>query len=234
MPRYLILAVNIQKTTNQLTKEIKRNPAKAAVLGGLLLVAIWFWYPLIQKWMGSGSSSVVSNSKESDLVIPQATALPTPEEPASHQQASPSKTDWRTIAQQISDDPWMKKGSLRNDTFDPFYPEQQAETVLTSTDVQTDTTPELDVPPETAGLAVTSVIVGGRVPIARINSQNYRVGDTVRATDANIRYTLVEVHSWGVLLKGAQQVHQLPIDETPTTNQNRIVLRNGNLISPEN
>lgn len=227
--------MNIQKTANQLTKEIKRNPAKAAVLGGLLLVAIWFWYPLIQKWMGSGSSGVASNSAENDLVIPQTASLPTPEEPVSTQKTLVAgKSDWQTIAQQISDDPWMEKGSLRNGTFDPFYPEQQSETILTTTNVQADETPELDVAPETAGLAVSSVIVGGRVPIARINNQNYRVGDTIRATEANIRYTLVEVHSWGVLLKGAQRVHQLTIDETPKTNQQRFVLRNGNLISPEN
>lgn len=234
MPRYLITTVNIQKTTTQLTKEIKRNPAKAAVLGGLLLVAIWFWYPLIQKWMGSGSSSVASDLVESDLVIPQAEPLQSAEQPAITKKVPAGKTDWRTIAQQIGDDPWMKKGTLRDGNFDPFFPEQQTQTTLTSTNVESDTTPDLDVPPETAGLAVTSVIVGGRVPLARINSQNYHVGDTIRATDANIRYTLVEVHSWGVLLKGSQQVHQLTIDETPLTGNQRLVIRNGNLISPEN
>lgn len=234
MPRCLIPTVNIQKTTNQLTKEIKRNPAKAAVLGGLLLVAIWFWYPLVQKWMGSSSSSVAANSAEHDLVIPQAAPLPTLEEPSVSKQVPKGKTDWRAVAQQISDDPWMKEGTLPNENFDPFFPEEQPETVLTATSIETDSTPDLDVPPETAGLAVTSVIVGGRVPIARINHQNYRVGDTIRAPDANIRYTLVDVHSWGVTLKGTQQLHQLPIDESPLTTNQRLVLRNGNLISPEN
>lgn len=234
MPRYLIPTVNIQKQINQLTREIKRNPAKAAVLGGLLLVAIWFWYPLVQKWMGSSTRTVASQSPEHDLVIPQTTPLPTPEASAANQPAPSGKTDWRSIAQQIGDDPWMKKGTLRHDSFDPFYPEPEPQTTLTSARVETESIPDLDVPPETAGLAVTSVIVGGRVPIARINSQNYRVGDTIRATDANITYTLVQVHKWGVSLKGSQRVHELPIDETPLTDNHRLVLRNGNLISPEN
>lgn len=234
MPRYLIKTVNIQKHTNQLTREIKRNPAKAAVLGGLLLVAIWFWYPLVQKWMGSGTRSVASQPEDHDLVIPQTTPLPTVEASVATSQAPIGKTDWRSIAQQISSDPWMKKGTLRHADFDPFFPEPEPKTILTSTNVETDSTPNLDVPPETAGLAVTSVIVGGRVPIARINNQNYRVGDTIRATDANIQYTLVQVHTWGVSLKGSQRVHELPIDETPLTNNQRLVLRNGNLISPEN
>jgi len=234
MPRHLIKTVNLQKTTTQLTKEIKRNPAKAAVLGGLLLVAIWFWYPLVQKWMGSSSRSVAKDSAKHDLVIPQATSLPTPEVPTATQQVPSGKTDWRTIAQQIGDDPWMKQGTLPHEKFDPFFPEQQPKTVLTATTVEPDSTPSLEVPPETAGLAVTSVIVGGRVPIARVNNQNYRVGDTIRATDANIRYTLVEVHSWGVMLKGSQQIHQLPIDPTPQMTSRRLVIRNGNLISPEN
>ncbi|PQO25990.1 hypothetical protein C5Y96_21300 [Blastopirellula marina] len=234
MPRYLVQTVNIQKHTNQLTREIKRNPAKAAVLGGLLLVAIWFWYPLVQKWMGSGTRSVANKTEEQDLVIPQATTLPTPEASAAPKQAPIGKTDWRSIAQQISDDPWMKKGTLRHENFDPFFPEPEPKTILTSTRVETDSTPDLDVPPETAGLVVTSVIVGGRVPIARINNQNYRVGDTIRATDANIQYTLVQVHPWGVSLKGSQRVHELPIDEVTLTDNHRLVLRNGNLISPEN
>lgn len=231
---HLVQTVNIQKTTTQLTKEIKRNPAKAAVLGGLLLIAIWFWFPLVQKWMGSGSSTVAKQPAEHELVIPQATQLATPEEPAMTKQRPAGKPDWRTIAQQLSDDPWMEKGTLREDSFDPFFPEKQPKTILTSTSVEPESTPNLDVPPETAGLAVTSVIVGSNLPIARINQQNYRIGDTVRATDANIRYTLVEVHSWGVVLKGVQQLHHLPIDQTPPATNQRLVIRNGNLISPEN
>lgn len=234
MPRHPIQSVNIQKTTTQLTKEIKRNPAKAAVLGGLLLVAIWFWYPLVQKWAGGSSRSVAQETVEHDLVVPQKASLPTPEAPVVTKQVAAGKTDWQTIVKQISDDPWMKKGTLRQNDFDPFYPEKQPETVLTSTNVESDPTPNLDVPPDTAGLVVTSVIVGGHVPIARINHQNYRVGDTIRATDANIRYTLVEVHSWGVLLKGPQRVHELPIDETPLQANQKLVLRNGNLLPPEN
>ncbi|MBA2114976.1 hypothetical protein [Bremerella alba] len=226
--------MNIQKTTNQLTKEIKRNPAKAAILGGLLLVAIWFWYPLVQKWFGGKSRPVASQSAEHDLVIPQATQLPTPEVPAIAESVPAVIKDWRSIAQQISDDPWMNKGTLRQSDFDPFYPEQPPETVLTATNTTSDSTPSLDVPPETAGLVVSSVIVGGRVTIARVNNQNYRVGDTIRVSDANIRYTLVEVHSWGVLLKGTQRVHELPIDDPPLKPNQRLVLRNGHLISPEN
>jgi len=234
MPRCLAGFVNIQKLSNQLTKEIKKNPAKAAVLGGLFLIAIWFWYPLIQKWFGGGSESVATQPVEQDVVVPENSQPATTEVPAVAQGEPVGKTDWRTIAQQISDDPWMKQGTLRQTSFDPFYPEEPAETVLTSTTADSEATPDLDVPPDTAGLAVTSVIVGGRVPIARINHQNYRLGDTVRATEAKIKYTLVEVHSWGVLLKGTEQVHQLTIDETPAKANQRLVIRNGNVIPPEN
>ncbi len=234
MPRYLVPTVNTQKITSQLTKEIKRNPAKAAVLGGLLVVAIWFWYPLIQKWTGGSSKSVAKQQSTVTPVIPSANpndiVLPT----AAPASVSKTAIDWRTIAQKISDDPWMKSGTLQSSSFDPFYPEQAQATVLTSTESEPTPTTEVDVAPDSVGLAVTSVIVGGRKPLARINNQNYHVGDTIRVADIQIEYTLLDVHPWGVQLKTKQQVYELHLDETPQKNNRRFILRNGNLVSQDN
>ncbi len=51
---------------SQLRREIKANPGKAALLGGLLLVALYYWIPLVGKW--------VSGSKGMELVRAKATA----------------------------------------------------------------------------------------------------------------------------------------------------------------
>lgn len=220
--------VNVQQLSHQLTREIKRNPAKAAVLGGLLVVAVWFWFPLVQGWLGLASSS--SSDDESIVVASTTQAASTPSS------VSPlaSKMNWRTIARRISEDPWMQSGQLRSKTFDPFYPKQPIPTQFTATDTPPETAPIPDVSPEAAGLSITSVIAGGTVPIARINNLNYRIGDQVPAQDGQLHYTVIAVKPWGVLLQGARQTYELHLDHLAPKQGQRMVMRNGTVISPDN
>lgn len=220
--------VNVQQLSHQLTREIKRNPAKAAVLGGLLVVAVWFWFPLVKGWIGLSGSA--EDSHESIVV---ATALQ-PDSTTNSSSLPLGKTNWRTIARRMSEDTLMQSGQLRSETFDPFYPEQPLETQFTATDTPPETAPIPDVSPETAGLTITSVIVGGAVPIARINNQNYHVGDQVTAQDGQLHYTVVAVKPWGVLLQGTRQTYELHLEQVAPKSGHRMVMRNGTVISSDN
>lgn len=220
--------MNVQQLSHQLTREVKRNPAKAAVLGGLLVVAVWFWFPLIKGWIGISESA---SSESESIVVAQPTQT---DSTAASNAATSSKMNWRTIARRISEDPAMQSGMLRSITFDPFYPEQPVETQLTAIDTPPEAAPIPDVSPETAGLSITSVIVGGRVPIARINNQNYHVGDQVVAPEGELHYTVVAVKHWGVLLQGTNQTYELHLEHNAPKSGQRMVMRNGTMISSDN
>lgn len=128
----------------------------------------------------------------------------------------------------------MQIGHLRSETFDPFYPEQLIPTQFTANDTPPEAATIPDVSPETAGLSITSVIVGGSVPIARINNQNYHLGDQVSAQDGQVQYTLIAVKPWGVLLHGTHQTYELHLDHLARKNGQRVVMRNGTVISTDN
>lgn len=229
MSWHLAEAVNIKKLSHQLTKEIKRSPAKAAALGALLLVAVWFWFPLLQGWFGSaGKSTPGATAANASLPVTLATPNALPTGPA----VAGKSADWREVAARMVADPWMKPGELRNATFDPFFPEKPVEAMVATT--QPTAAKQLgEVSPESTGLAVSSVIAGPR-PLARINSQNYRIGDQVVAGEGIASYTVTAIESWGVQLQGQHRSYKLPLNDKLNPSKQRLVLRNGNLISTEN
>lgn len=221
------MAVKTQQVVNQLTREIKRNPAKAAVLGGLLVVAVWFWFPLIQRWLGPSNVASAKPTDESIVVSPTSSPVATTASPA-------STTSWKSTVKQIRNDPWMKAGTLRSETFDPFYPEQPLDTQLTSIETAPEATLVPDVSPETAGLAVTSVITGGRFSMARINKRNYHVGDEITLQGGQVTFTVVAIKNWGVLLQGQRRAYELHLEHSPLNPGHRMVMRNGTIIPDEN
>lgn len=222
-------AVKIQKLSQQLTKEIKRSPAKAAALGGLLLVALWFWFPLVQGWISTDKPAAPK------VAVTETPMPPQPSAPKASQAASaPSglEANWRDLATRMASDPWMRSGTLRAPTFDPFFPEAPVAEELADSEPAA-AKPQADISPESAGLSVSSVIAGSQ-PLARINSQNYRVGDTVIAGEGMAQYTVTAIESWGVRLVGEHRSYELPLNITPVQSKHRLVLRNGNLISTDN
>ena len=226
MPWHLAETVNVKKLSHQLTKEIKRSPAKAAALGGLLLVAVWFWFPLLQGWFGSAGKPV----PEANASLP--VTLATPNAVTLGPAVSRKTHDWGEVAARMAADPWMKPGELRHSTFDPFFPEKPVEAMVAIAQ-PTATTPLGEVSPESTGLSVSSVIAGPR-PLARINSQNYRIGDRVVAGEGIAPYTVTAIESWGVQLQGQHRSYKLPLNDKLNSSKQRLVLRNGNLISTEN
>ena len=44
--------MSLERFAKRLRREVIANPKKAAILGIMLLVAIYFWTPLVMGWMG--------------------------------------------------------------------------------------------------------------------------------------------------------------------------------------
>jgi hypothetical protein len=59
----------------KLRREIKANPAKAAILAVLFVVAIWFWIPLVEKWCGATpAAGTVANASAPQAAGAEGTA----------------------------------------------------------------------------------------------------------------------------------------------------------------
>jgi len=163
----------------RIKREARNNPAKAAVLAGLLGLALYSWAPLVMGWLGaggdaspsasrSGGGRSESNQKDSDR-------------PASSGEAvSEERPSWNELQEWQESSPWttpIEMAEMR----DPFRPVPQEEEMVE----ESDDSEESSVPaPEQmlAGVTVqlTGTIVSPRRRVALLDGQAYGEGDVIR------------------------------------------------------
>lgn len=182
----------------RLTRELTASPAKAAVLGGLLVVAIWFWIPLI---VGKSSPSAPDASTTAAVPTPSAgdpvvvtAAMPT----QTTQAPSKNKLKWNEAIDAMRYDERMRPAIPLASALDPFRDDESK-----SRDVEalaaTASVPRTT--PAQAGIQLTSTIVGSRKRTAMIGGKAYHEGDIVKGSKTFTKYKLVEIHPKHVVLE---------------------------------
>ncbi|PHS16985.1 MAG: hypothetical protein COA78_03325 [Blastopirellula sp.] len=218
--------MNLQSIIKQLKREVKKSPLKASVLGGLFLVACWFWAPLLLNWVMPEDSStelVVKEPEDSETIETYETVLIQP---------VVNKIGWQTRARQIEQDPRMQSQKLHADTLDPFR-----DYSIAASNPATEANDEIpvavhEISPKDVGLTLSSTIVSPQGNIARINQQNYRIGGLVfikSHEDGNhpssVGFEVRSIGSHSVLLERHGKVYSLELRNPKTTGSGRIVMR---------
>src|SRR6266576_3193818 len=109
-------AVNLEKLAKQLRRDLAANPKKAAALGLMVLVALYFWGPLAWKWVAAGGNKRNSKVNMASLILTD-----DPVEP-SHQTKvrGGAKFRWEKARQLIRQDPHMVSATFDARWIDPF------------------------------------------------------------------------------------------------------------------
>ncbi|MFI4874385.1 MAG: hypothetical protein ACIALR_03575 [Blastopirellula sp. JB062] len=205
-----------QSITARIQKEIKKSPQKAAVLAGLFLVAIWFWAPLVGKWMPGWKSKPKRNDAEIGLVAHAAQSTSSPQ--------SGGETNWQAKAKNMQEHPRMSSAELPEHTLDPF---RKTETTDLRKPTDEVAAPEVVAPTKPDDLFVRSVIVGRSRSIARINQANYEVGDVIRSGQGE-DFVVSSIEPTGVILARNGEKFDLPLKLFEASQSDHtIVLRNG-------
>jgi hypothetical protein len=216
---------------SKLRREIKANPKKAAILALLLVVAIWFWVPIMAKWFSNPDSDMTApanaRAAAGKVATPSATAnaagnpTNTAATIAPTQTAAPSSKrklplrPWKQLAAWIEHDPRMTPATELAGGRDPFA----TRPATTAQAKPTETAPEPpDVSPTAAGLVLTSTIVGGGHKLALISNEVYREGATVSGAQDEREFRIVEIRPREVVLsrKGKLYILGLPTAEWVT------------------
>ena len=152
-----------QGLVKQIQREIKAHPVKAGVLALVLLVAVWFWAPLVMSWM-PGASAKPKTPPPVASGAPAAVANAVP---------APAKAKWNPTWNEIVD--WIRKDELMRpaktlgDRRDPFRPvAPPPSTAQASEPVKV---PQVD--PASLGLELTGTLIGSRQNVATINGRAY-------------------------------------------------------------
>lgn len=197
----------------RLRREATANPKKAGLLGLLLLVAAYFWAPLLRQWI-----STLENAPETSTAaaapavdVPPTTAANAPTPSLANMPApAPPKFHWRHLAQAIETDPQMRSaaptaepGAQRDPFVDP-RPPVVAQAVPDPEPVRDDLTPgEL-------GLVLSSTIVGESRRTAVINGKIYVPGRELEASDGMV-FVVSRIEPWGIVLERAGKQFELEL-----------------------
>ena len=223
------------RINRQLRREITSHPGKAAILGLLFLVALWFWVPLVWGWVDEDQPAAKPTAvAQTDNSAPKAAASNTPNTPNTPKTSNTAlkkvespKYPWHQLVQWMENDLRTSATNPLRGRDDPLLsPQAEVATAEVEEEPQ-ETAPEAT--PEDLGMVLSSTIIGPRSRVARVNGKSYRQGEAVKLLrdGQQIEFTLVAVYPRRVVLK--RQGGQFELKIPSPVSSGRIELsRDGN------
>jgi hypothetical protein len=198
--------MSLSRVQQQLIRDIKRSPAKAAVLALLCVVALYFWAPLVFGWFGKEKPKTAKTSKtDAPLEIVQtqtyASGAPAPV-------AQPT-VPWQSLVEGVRNDPRMQSVTLAVLQTEPFGLVQTQTPDPGETTQPTASKPKPQLDPAQLGLKLSSTMLGRR-RVAVINGRPYVEGSEVEA-EGEVVLVVARVTDRSVLLEHEGQRFELTI-----------------------
>ena len=200
-------------TKEQLIREAKAKPGKTAALGGLLVVAIWFWAPLVAGWLPKGQAAPVAPPAIASATTP--TAVITPSQMA-NATAVPSEPSWRDVADWIDEDGLMLAAAAPE--LFPFGKKEELppENAAAEEENKKEVKKAIGaLTPQELGVRLTSTIVGPRRKLAMIGGRPYLEGRqvTVKSDEMSYSFMIAEIRPQTVVLLRDGQRHVVKIQK---------------------
>lgn len=177
-------AVNLDKLTKQLRRDVTANPKKAALLGLMVLVALYFWGPLVWKFVAAKQSKQRSAADMASLILT--------DDPIEAVQPGKSrgvtKFRWDKVRQLIRQDSRMFSAKFDSAWIDPFGKadtdkrEAMVENPPDDSAVAAAAAAAQSIDPKDLGIVLGAIMIGPRTRVATINGESCREGDIVMIT----------------------------------------------------
>ena len=195
--------MKLDKLAKQLRRDATANPKKAALLGLMALVAMYFWAPLAWRWFAPVGGKKSSKAGKVALILT--------DDPVETKDKAKGRVvsnfRWEKVRQLIEHDSRMTSASFEASWLDPFArAPAQVETPVESQLIAAAPPVVPDVKPSDAGLALTSVMISPRRKTATINGEVYHEHEVVSASlkddpMSGLEFRLVRISSKWVELE---------------------------------
>jgi hypothetical protein len=199
----------------RLKREATRNPKKLGALGLLLVVAVWFWAPMVRGW--SHKDEPVPAPQTSSTAATGVPGVGTPNPVGGNEPGNPPATtySWDQVVDWMEKDPLTKAAETLPARRDPFRVPQDLVAVEAARARQREQREASAITPAELGLKLTGTIIGPQRSVALINGRTYRQGTQIACEKGGSRYSLrlVEVRRKGVVLECRGTRLQLAISE---------------------
>lgn len=201
--------VNPGKLVKRIRREAAANPKKAAVLGILVAVSIYFWAPLVFRWLSVDKGSLAS---QNTAVVPPAKSAAPGSTPAARADNRPS---WQQIDGWMRNDPRTMSATPASIGRDPFgFPADVVAKTVAEEELKKQTP---SISPDRAGLTLSGTVIGPRDRVARINGRTYRVGETIdvkdKKTTVQAAFKVMEVQPRSVILQSGPERYELSLPD---------------------
>ena len=200
----------------RLRREATANPKKAGILAALLLVAAYFWAPLVRQWTSSSTEStetaVAATSASVPVQTPPQTSPSVPVAGGQPPSSPPTRAsvDWRQLASAIDQDPRMRPVGPNDQEIsrDPFVAPARPE-VETAVGIEESLATEEKTPTE-LGLFLSGTIVGPSRRTAVVNGKVYVSGGELKAAEGTV-FIVRQIEPWGIVLERSGQQFEVAL-----------------------
>ena len=169
--------MKLDKLTKQIRRDLTANPKKAGALGLMILVALYFWAPMVWGWAVSAKSS--KRNFSGDLILED-----DPVDPVQTAEKAKFVFKWDKVRQQILANELMVS-AVRDPAWpDPFKGPAPPPPTLTTNEqpIPVNPTPEVqDIKPAELGLTLTSIVISPRRRAATISGEVYVENEVIKS-----------------------------------------------------
>jgi len=189
----------------------------------MLVVAIYFWAPMVWGWIAPGGKPKATSS--AGVILEDE-----PVDPVAQANKARHVFHWEKIRKHVAADPHMTPAVFQASWHNPFRgveqrsAEEQAQVDLTQTPASAPH--ELD--PATAGLTLTSVAIGSRLRSATINGDSYNEGESIKlaaedSAAAAVEFRLAKVEYHEVELERRGKTYRLKLSRAKLAQGDEII-----------
>lgn len=211
-------AVSLGKLTKRLRRDLAANPKKGLLLGVMILVAGYFWAPLVLKAFGAKGHSPAALAPATVSSASNSSGPVAGGQPMAAFVAAPGLR-WEDLQQAIQADGCMASARLDPAWRNPFAARPgQATRDKQAAASEPEPAPAVaakpavpDLSPADAGLVLQSLAVGSRQRLSTISGQVYREGETVPAANGAGEFQLTKITPLGIELTQNGRPHWLEI-----------------------
>jgi len=155
------------------------NPKKALALGLMVLVALYFWGPLLAKWASAGGKRSTKMNTAA-LILTDDPAEPTQQSRA----RGKARFHWERVRQLILQDACMTPAKFDPSWIDPFATGSltitgEAPPTAVAASSEPAAIAQAPLTSEQLSLVLGGVFIGPKSRVATINGEAYREGDTL-------------------------------------------------------
>ena len=217
--------LNTNKWIKRLRREATANPKKAAVLGLLLMVAAYYWYPLVAGWLaadgpGKKGAIAVAMPQQPPVLGNAATAAA----PADNPVAQPT-WPWQVLRQWRTADERTVATTDLGLRRDPFQVAQARRMELAEKKQTPVAQPEPVITAASLGLQLSSTMVGPGRSLAIINGRTYQLGQILEWSKdgTSLALELAEVAPGRIVLRSEGQSLEVTIPQRPIAGRLELV-----------